>query len=167
MSLHAYEFQVAEECREKAHPGTLLFVNALDQACWRSFLSSETSQGDTADEVEPDYVQIRHRCEYLLPGHQIAMLRMRLTKLNAESVILQFEHIAGDRPTEQIVARSEVTIACVREFGSRSLPAEWPERLRGRLLRLPVAGRPPQAGLAVTLSRFWTALSKAFTRRGL
>lgn len=50
---------------------------------------------------------------------------------------------------------------------SESLPTECPEQLRGCLLRLPVASRRSQAGLAVSLRRFWTTLSKAFTRRGL
>jgi enediyne biosynthesis thioesterase len=81
-------------------------------------------------------VTTRCGCEYfdeLLPFDEVAV-RMRLGEIVQNRVTMLFEYVRlTDDGAEQLVARGEQQIACMRRDGARTLPTAVPAALREAL----------------------------------
>jgi acyl-CoA thioesterase FadM len=146
---HPFEFRVTEDYPVGVERDTLLYPDAVENACWQSFIASgTTNEVVNSGDVDIDYIAIRHRCEHLVPGYPCGevLVKMQVLQLEADHATLLFEHLVENPSATAVVARSETTMACVRKFGARSLPSEWPESIRKRLVGLRKAERAPSQG---------------------
>ncbi len=80
-------------------------------------------------------VTTRCSCEYLAelyPFDEVAV-RMRLGALTQNRLTMTFEYVRVNAPGEEVVARGEQEVACMRRDGSRLMPAPIPTALREAL----------------------------------
>ena len=149
MSVEAFEYRVREPPDSFGiERASFLYPSTLEMACWHSFIAPDHIDPTASEEKDIDYVSVRHRCEHLVPSYPSGNLfiRMQLIQLSSEHATLLFEHFTENTGGSTLVICSEMTIACIRRFGTRSLPAEWPEDVRGRLVALRVADRTEGPG---------------------
>jgi enediyne biosynthesis thioesterase len=78
---------------------------------------------------------IRCACDYLaqLGAFDEVILRMRLTEIVQNRIALAFEYYRTKAGAEELVARGEQQIACMRREGDRLLPTPLPASLRDAL----------------------------------
>ncbi|MBV8075949.1 MAG: hypothetical protein JO284_06120 [Planctomycetaceae bacterium] len=60
-------------------------------------------------------------------------MRMRLADLAQNRITLAFEYWKADERGEELVARGEQQVACMRREGERLIPAQMPVALRDAL----------------------------------
>lgn len=77
---------------------------------------------------ELSVVTVRCSCEYLaeLFAFDEVLVRMRLGTLTQGRMLLRFDYSRVAAGGEQLVARGEQEIACMRRNGTRLVPAPWP-----------------------------------------
>ena len=99
---------------------------------------------ELADRLVADLalVTLRVSCDYLaeLSAFDEVALRMRLGALARNRMTLQFEYWRVDDAGEELVARGEQQIACMRRSGSGLTPEPIPEALLEALR--PFRGEP-------------------------
>lgn len=96
---------------------------------------------------------VRCSCEYFaeLSAFDQIVLRMSLAGIAQNRVTMRFDYVRiarGDRkeaPAEELVARGEQEIACLRREGERTVPTPIPEALRRGLERFGAAPVPTRA----------------------
>ena len=78
---------------------------------------------------------VRCACEYLseLNVFDEIIVRMRLAELVQNRITLAFEYYRNKSGAEELVARGEQQIACMRREGERLVPAPVPASLRKAL----------------------------------
>lgn len=78
---------------------------------------------------------VRCSCEYLaeLTAFDEVIIRMRLAELVQNRITLAFEYCRNKNGTEEIVARGEQQIACMKREGDRLSPTPVPASLREAL----------------------------------
>jgi len=113
--------------------GNVYFANYLlwQGSCRERFLY-EHAPG-IADRLRQDLalMTVRCGCEYFaeLEAFDTVLLRMRLEALDRNKIAMRFDYVRIDGDEEQMIARGEQVVACMRREGARSVPIPIPEEL--------------------------------------
>ena len=78
---------------------------------------------------------VRVSCEYLaeLNAFDEIIIRMRLGELTQSRMTLLFEYWRATSAGEELIARGEQQVACLRREGEKLVPAPVPKSLRDAL----------------------------------
>jgi len=135
--LKAYEYRHVVGFEETNLVGNVYYVNHLrwQGRCRELFLR------DHAPEILAELARdlalatVRCSCEYLaeLAAFDEVMIRMRLGEMVQNRLTLLFEYWRETGGTEELVARGEQVVACMRREGERVVPAPIPASLRDAL----------------------------------
>ena len=150
---HPYYFRVAGEESPSPDQSSWFYPSAAEDACWDSFVRN-AFEADTAEE-DVKYEPIKNRCEHLMlpyPSGNI-LIKMSLLQMYETYATLLFEHYADNKGEAAPCVRIEKTIACLRRFQARSLPAMWPLPVRERLDCLEIADRGTSVNWRLRLLR--------------
>ena len=135
--MRAYEYQHVVSFEETNFVGNVYYVNHLrwQGRCRELFLREHVP--DVLAELERGLclITVRCACDYLveLTAFDEVVIRMRLGALMQNRMSLLFEcwRLMGDN--EELVARGEQQVACMRRDGARTVPTPMPEALREAL----------------------------------
>lgn len=135
--MKAYEYRHLVGFEETNLVGNVYYVNHLrwQGRCREMFLR------DHAPEVLADLANglalatVRCACDYLaeLEAFDELLIRMRLGGIAQNRITLLFEYWRTNRGPEELVARGEQQIACMRRDGHRTVPTPIPSGLREAL----------------------------------
>jgi len=137
-SAPSFEYRHIVGFEETNLVGNVYYVNHLrwQGRCREMFL--KTHCPEILEELRADLalITVRCSCDYfseLFPFDELAV-RMRLGGITQNRVLMLFEYI---RPradgSEELVARGEQTIACMRRESERTVPTPVPPALREAL----------------------------------
>jgi enediyne core biosynthesis thioesterase len=135
--LKAYELRHVVGFEETNLVGNVYYVNPVrwQGRCREMFLR------DHAPEVLADLSRglalatVRVSCEYLaeLMAFDQVVIRMRLGEVVQNRITLAFEYWREGPGGEELVARGEQVVACMRREGERTVPTAIPAPLREAL----------------------------------
>ena len=136
--MRAYEYRHQIGFEETNLVGNVYYVNHLkwQGRCREMFLR------DHAPEVLEELMEkdlalatVRCACDYLaeLEAFDEIVLRMRLGGIVQNRITLTFEYWRRNGDGEELVARGEQQIACMRRDGRRAVPTAIPPALREAL----------------------------------
>lgn len=136
--MRAYEYRHQIGFEETNLVGNVYYVNHLkwQGRCREMFLR------DHAPEVLEELLEkdlalatVRCACDYLaeLEAFDEIVLRMRLGGIVQNRITLSFEYWRSNGDGEELVARGEQQIACMRREGRRAVPTAIPPALREAL----------------------------------
>lgn len=117
--------------------GNVYFVNHLrwQGRCREMFLREHAPQ--VLDELSHGLVlsTVRCSCEYLaeLAPFDEVLIRMRLGELHQNRITLLFDYCRRRNGAEELVARGEQQVACMRREASGMVPTSVPDSLRRAL----------------------------------
>jgi enediyne biosynthesis thioesterase len=135
--LKAYEYRHLVGFEETNLVGNVYYVNHLrwQGRCREMFLHDHAPE--ILDELSGDLVlaTVRCSCEYLaeLEAFDEIVLRMRLGGAVQNRITLNFEYWRQNKEGEELIARGEQVIACMRREGKRTVPTPIPVSLREAL----------------------------------
>ena len=133
----AYEYRHIIGFEETNLVGNVYYVNHLSWQgrCREMFLRDHAPE--VLAELAGDFrlVTIRCACEYLaeLNAFDEVIVRMRLGSLVQNRMTLLFEYWRSSTGTEELVAKGEQQVACMRNANGVLEPAPIPEPLREAL----------------------------------
>ncbi len=133
----AYEYRHVVGFEDTNVVGNVYYVNHLrwQGRCREMFLREQAPEvlGELAEGLY--LATARCSCEYLaeLSAFDEVVVRMRLAALTQSRVTLAFEYWRRDGEREQLVARGEQQIACMRREGNAVVPTPVPHPLREAL----------------------------------
>jgi enediyne biosynthesis thioesterase len=137
MATRAYEYRHIVGFEETNLVGNVYYVNHLrwQGRCREMFLREYAPE--ILVELEQGFclVTTRCSCEYfdeLLPFDEV-VIRMRLGELTQNRMLLLFEYWRYKNDKEQLVARGEQQVACMRKENGQMVPTPVPEVLREAL----------------------------------
>ena len=132
-----YEYRHLVSFQETNLVGNVYYTNHLawQGRCREMFLH------DHAPDVIPELshglalATVRCSCEYFteLTAFDEVIVRMRLAELVQNRITLAFEYWRKKSGAEELVARGEQQVACMRREGERLVPAQVPASLREAL----------------------------------
>ena len=135
--MRSYEYHHVVGFEETNLVGNVYYVNHLrwQGRCREMFLR------DHAPEVLAELAHglslatVRCSCEYLaeLFAFDTITIRMRLGALTQSRITLVFEYWRNTKGTEELIARGEQQVACMRRNGELLVPAPVPGALREAL----------------------------------
>ena len=135
--MKAYEYRHLVGFEETNLVGNVYYVNHLrwQGRCREMFLR------DHAPEVLADLsnglalATVRCACDYLteLEAFDELLIRMRLGGIAQNRITLLFEYWRTNRGPDELIARGEQQIACMRRDGHRTVPTPIPPGLREAL----------------------------------
>jgi enediyne core biosynthesis thioesterase len=135
--VRAYEYRHLVGFEETNLVGNVYYVNHLrwQGRCREMFLR------DHAPEVLEDLSRdlalatVRCSCDYLaeLEAFDEILLKMRLGGIVQNRITLVFEYFRKNGGGEELIARGEQQIACMRREGKRAVPTPIPPALREAL----------------------------------
>ena len=133
----AYEYRHIVCFEETNLVGNVYYVNHLS---WQGRVR-EMFLRDHAPEVIGELSRglslatVRVSCEYLaeLAAFDEVIIRMRLGELTQSRMTLLFEYWRAGKSGEELVARGEQQVACLRRDGDKLMPAPVPKSLREAL----------------------------------
>ncbi|HSF39307.1 MAG TPA: acyl-CoA thioesterase [Thermoanaerobaculia bacterium] len=135
--MRAYEYRHLVGFEETNLVGNVYYVNHLrwQGRCREMFLR------DHAPEVLKDLSRdlalatVRCSCDYLaeLEAFDEILLKMRLGGIVQNRITLVFEYFRKNGGGEELIARGEQQIACMRREGKRAVPTPIPPALREAL----------------------------------
>lgn len=135
--MKAYEYHHLVGFEETNLVGNVYYVNHLrwQGRCREMFLR------DHAPEILAELSQglalatVRCSCDYLaeLEAFDQLVVRMRLGEVVQNRITLNFEYWRQNADGEELVARGEQTVACLRREGGRTVPTPIPTPLREAL----------------------------------
>ena len=135
--MRAYEYEHVVGFEETNLVGNIYYVNHLrwQGRCREMFLRDHAPGVLTA--LEDDFVlaTIRCSCEYLeeLRAFDTVIVRMRLASLVQNRLALDFEYWRRTDDKEELVARGQQEVACMRRENNQVVPTPVPEELREAL----------------------------------
>jgi enediyne biosynthesis thioesterase len=138
--LKAYEFRHLVGFEETNLVGNVYYVNHLrwQGRCREMFLRDHAPEilAELADGLA--LATVRCSCDYLaeLEAFDEIVLRMRLGGVVQNRITLSFEYWrqnGGNGGGEELVARGEQVVACMRREGKRAVPTAIPGPLRDAL----------------------------------
>ncbi len=135
--MRAYEFRHVVAFEETNLLGNVYYVHHLSWQgrCRELFLKEHASEvlRELADGLF--LVTLRCSCEYLaeLAAFDEVSVRMRLGELVQNRMTLLFEYWRRKEGTEELVARGEQQIVCMRRNGERLVATPIPGQLREAL----------------------------------
>ncbi len=135
--MRCYEYRHLVSFQETNLLGNVYYTNHLawQGRCREMFLR------DHAPDVIPELSRglalatVSCSCEYLaeLSAFDEVIVRMRLAELVQNRIALAFEYWRTKSGAEELVARGEQQVACMRREGERLVPAPVPASLRQAL----------------------------------
>lgn len=135
--MRAYEYRHIVGFEETNVAGNVYYVNYLrwQGRCRELFLREHVPGVLTELEKGLVLVTTRCSCEYLreLSAFDEIIIRMRLEALTQSRVSMVFEYWRQSNGDEQIIARGEQQIACMRREGERLVATVVPDTLRAAL----------------------------------
>jgi len=135
--MRAYEYRHVVGFEETNLIGNVYFVNHLrwQGRCRELFLRDHAPEVLAQLSEGLSLVTTRCSCEYLaeLAAYDEVVVRMRLADLAQNRITLAFEYWKADERGEELVARGEQQVACMRRGGGRLTPAQMPAALRDAL----------------------------------
>jgi len=135
--MRAYEYRHVISFEETNVVGNVYYVNHLrwQGRCRELFLREHVPE--ILGELQRDLrlVTTRCACDYLaeLSAFDEVVIRMRLGGLAQNRITLLFDCVRGSDREEEVVARGEQEVACMRREGEQLAPAPIPEALREAL----------------------------------
>ena len=135
--MKAYEYRHLVGFEETNLVGNVYYVNHLrwQGRCREMFLHDHAPE--ILDELSRDLAlaTVRCSCEYLaeLEAFDEIVLRMRLGGVVQNRITLSFEYWRNNKEGEELIARGEQVIACMRREGKRAVPTPIPVPLREAL----------------------------------
>jgi enediyne core biosynthesis thioesterase len=135
--LKAYEYRHVVGFEETNLVGNVYYVNHLrwQGRCREMFLRDHAPQ--ILDELARDFAlaTVRCSCDYLaeLAAFDQIAIRMRLGGVVQNRITLLFEYWRQNGEGEELVARGEQVVACMRREGEHAVPAPIPASLRDAL----------------------------------
>ena len=135
--MHAYEYQHIVHFEETNLVGNVYYTNHLkwQGRCRESFLREHCP--GVLDELSHGLVLITTNCscEYLaeLTAFDEVIVRMSLKELVQNRITMRFEYYRRNGTGEDLVAKGEQQIACMRRDGDRLVPVPVPDMLRNAL----------------------------------
>jgi enediyne biosynthesis thioesterase len=132
-----YEYKHVVSFEETNLVGNVYYTNLLSWQgrCRELFLRDHAPV--VLDQLARDLrlVTLHCSCDYLaeLSAFEEVAIRMRLKALASDQIALGFEYWRPSGAGEELVARREQRIACMKREGSRMVPAAVPEALRAAL----------------------------------
>ncbi len=133
----AYEYRHVVGFEETNLVGNVYYVNHLrwQGRCREMFLRDHAPgvlrelQGNLA------LATLRCSCEYLaeLCAFDTIVIRMRLASAVQNRIAIDFEYWRQTEDDEQLIARGQQEIACMKRDGERMVPTPVPEELREAL----------------------------------
>jgi enediyne biosynthesis thioesterase len=135
--LKAYEYRHLVGFEETNLVGNVYYVNHLrwQGRCREMFLHDHAPE--ILEELSRDLAlaTVRCSCEYLaeLEAFDEIVLRMRLGGVVQNRITLNFEYWRQNQDGEELIARGEQVIACMRREGKRAVPTPIPVPLREAL----------------------------------
>ena len=133
----AFEYRHVVGFEETNLVGNVYYVNHLrwQGRCREMFLREHCPEILEALAEGLALVTTRCSCEYyseLSPFDEV-LVRMRLQEIAQNRVTMLFEYLRLGAGGEELVARGEQQIACMRRDGNRLAPTPVPEELREAL----------------------------------
>lgn len=135
--MRPYEYRHIVAFEETNLVGNVYYVNHLrwQGRCRELFLREHTPELVSELANGLSLITTRCSCEYLGevgPFDEI-LVRMWLAELRQNRIDLRFEYWRSNRGGEELVARGEQQVACMRREGGRLLATPVPESLREAL----------------------------------
>jgi enediyne biosynthesis thioesterase len=110
--------------------GNVYYVNHLkwQGRCREMFLRAHSPEMLEQVGRSLSLVTVRCSCEYLgeLFAFDEVAVRMRLAALTQGRMSLRFDYYRVSTGVEQLIARGEQELACMRRDGDRFVPSAWP-----------------------------------------
>jgi len=137
--VRAYEYRHVIGFEETNLVGNVYYVNHLrwQGRCREMFLRENAP--DVLAELSGDLAlaTVRCSCEYLheLFAFDEIVIRMRLASAAQNRISMDFEYWRLSDNGEQLVARGQQEVACMRRDGTRMAPTPIPGQLREALQR--------------------------------
>jgi len=133
----AYEYRHVVCFEETNLVGNVYYVNHLSwQGRAREMFLREYAP-DVLSELSRglSLATVRVSCEYLaeLAAFDEVIIRMRLGELTQSRMTLLFEYWRAGKSGEELMARGEQQVACLRRDGEKLLPTPVPKSLREAL----------------------------------
>ena len=135
--MKAYEYHHLVGFEETNLVGNVYYVNHLrwQGRCREMFLRDHAPEilAELADGLA--LATVRCSCDYLaeLEAFDEVVLRMRLGGVVQNRITLNFEYWRKNGEGEELVARGEQVVACMRREGKRAVPTAIPGPLREAL----------------------------------
>lgn len=135
--MRAYEYRHIVGFEETNLVGNVYFVNPVRwQGRVRELFLREHAP-EILDELSRDLalITLRVSCDYhaeLVALDEVAV-RMRLAELSPHRMTLHFEYWRLAEGGEELAARGEQTLACMRRRDGKLEPEAWPDSLREAL----------------------------------
>ena len=135
--MRAYEYRHVVGFEETNFVGNVYYVNHLRwQGRCREMFLRDHAPGVLRD-LQSDFALATTRCscEYLaeLRVFDKIVVRMRLASLTQNRISMDFEYWRLVPGGEELVARGQQEVACMRRDGKQMVPASIPEELRESL----------------------------------
>lgn len=135
----AYEYRHVIAFEETNIAGNVYYVNHLrwQGRCREMFLRDHAPT--VLDDLARDllFVTTRCSCEYLLElrAFDVVLIHMRLADLLQNRILMRFEYWREAAGGNELAARGEQEVACMRREGTRTTPTAIPAALRSALER--------------------------------
>ena len=137
MQRRAYEYHHVIGFEETNLVGNVYYVNHLrwQGRCREMFLRDHAPGVLAQLDGDLALATTRCSCEYLeeLRAFDVIVLRMRLASQAQNRILLEFEYYRASDDGEELIARGEQGIACMRREGEQMVPTPVPEELREAL----------------------------------
>ena len=135
--IRAYEYRHVVCFEETNLVGNVYYVNHLSwQGRAREMFLREHAP-DVLSELSRglSLATVRVSCEYLaeLAAFDEVIIRMRLGELTQSRMTLLFEYWRAGKSGEELMARGEQQVACLRREGEKLVPTPVPKSLREAL----------------------------------
>ncbi len=136
--MRVYEYQHIVGFEETNLIGNVYYVNHLrwQGRCREMFLREHAPEVLTELESGLVLATTRCSCEYVaeLLAFDHVIVRMRLGAITQNRIALLFEYWRKNAAAEELIARGEQQVACMRRVGERVMPVPVPGALREALL---------------------------------
>jgi enediyne biosynthesis thioesterase len=135
--MRAYEYRHVVAFEETNLVGNVYFANHVrwQGRCREMFIYEHAPE--VIERLSQDFAMVTTRvsCEYLAELFVLdeLVIRMRLGSMSQNRIAMDFEYWRQAGGREELVARGEQQVACMRREGVKLLPAPVPERLREAL----------------------------------
>jgi len=135
--MRAYEYRHRVGFEETNLVGNVYYVNHLrwQGRCRELFLHEYAPEVLAELRQDLALATVRCSCEYFaeLAAFDEIVVRMRLGEIAQNRITLLFEYFRPGPGGEELVARGEQQVACLRREGTRTVPTAIPAALRAAL----------------------------------
>ena len=137
--MQAYEYRHIIGFEETNLVGNVYYVNHLrwQGRCREMFLREHAPDvlADLSGQLA--LATVRCSCDYLRELHAFdeIVIRMRLSSQGQYRFSMDFEYWCESNENEELVARGQQEVACMRRDGDRMVPTSIPDQLREALQR--------------------------------